>query len=183
MTTRKPEGYDGLMEVAATGADEVDEEGNPVPKKPVAVNSDRNFLEEPIDPIQPITALVRVRIPKVKPDPEFDEDGVEIPMEYNEDELEEVPFEDKCATVDTVAEGQSIWVINQAADRAIRNDIAVEMRGILDRLEAVEQSEFLQAVEREAVRFEKAFLELFIEDPDNNSDAPKVPIFDFSPAL
>ncbi len=96
-----------------------------------------------MDPTLPISALVRVRVPKVLPEPEFDENGVEIPVEYNEEELEEVPFEDKCAMIETVGEGQRIWVINQAADRAIRNDLAVEMRGILDRLEAVEQVEFL----------------------------------------
>lgn len=106
-TTRKPAGYDG----EAAQPDEVDEEGNPVPKKPVA-KVERNFAEEPVDPVLPVTALVRVRIPKVKPDPEFDEDGVEIPQQYDEEELEEVPFEDKCATIDTMDENQSIWVIN-----------------------------------------------------------------------
>lgn len=176
--TRKPAGYDG----EASARDELDEEGNPLPKKPVA-KTDRNFADEQVDPILPISALVRIRIPKMKPEPEFDEDGVEIPQQYDEEELEEVPFEDKCASIDTTDDNQSIWVINQAADRAIRNDLAVEMRGILDRLEAVEQSDFLQAVEREAVRFEKAFLELFEDDPESTTGAPKVPIFDFSPAI
>jgi hypothetical protein len=32
--------------------------------------------------------------------------------------------------------------------------LASEMRGIIDRLEAIEQQEFLIAVEEEAVRFE-----------------------------
>lgn len=57
------------------------------------------------------------------------------------------------------------------------------MRGIIDRLEAIDQHEFLVAVEEEAVRFEAAFLKLFDESQTNDSNAPKVPVFDFKPLL
>lgn len=57
------------------------------------------------------------------------------------------------------------------------------MRGIIDRLEAIELQELLIAVEEEAVRFESAFIKLFEDDPDNECKAPKVPVFDFKPQL
>ena len=84
----------------------------------------------------------------------MDDEGNPIPANYNEDDLDEIPFEDKCALIDTTISSQHIWAINQQADRAIRNDLAMEMRGIVDRLEAIDQHEFLVAVEEEAVRFE-----------------------------
>lgn len=55
------------------------------------------------------------------------------------------------------------------------------MRGIIDRLEAVDLPELFESIEEEAIRFEKAFVELFEEDPNSNSTAPKVPVFDFKP--
>ncbi len=90
----------------------------------------------------------------MQPEPEMDDEGNPIPSNYNEDDLDEIPFEDKCAMIDTNISQQHIYAINQQADRAIRNDLASEMRGIIDRLEAIEQQEFLIAVEEEAVRFE-----------------------------
>ena len=111
----------------------------------------------------------------------MDDEGNPIPMNFNEDDLEEIPFEDKCASIDTTMQQQRIWAINQQADRAIRNDLALEMRSIVDRLEAIDQHEFLVAVEEEAVRFENAFLKLFEDISSNDSNAPKVPVFDFKP--
>jgi hypothetical protein len=83
--------------------------------------------------------------------------------------------------VPTVVGDQKIWVINQQADRALRNDLALEMRVIIDRLDAVTTHEMLQAVEEEAVRFEGAFIKLFEDSEANDSEAPKVPVFDFRP--
>lgn len=97
--------------------------------------------------------------------------------------MDEVPYEDKCATIDSYRDGKRIWTINQQADRAIRNELATEMRQLIDRLEAIDLPEMLQAVEEEAVRFEKAFLGLFEDNEHNESKAPKVPVFNFSPSL
>lgn len=33
-------------------------------------------------------------------------------MNYNEDELEEIPFEDRCATIETCRDDKRIWAIN-----------------------------------------------------------------------
>jgi hypothetical protein len=55
---------------------------------------------------------VRIRIPKIKPDPELDDEGNVIPINYNEEELDEIPFEDKCAIIDTAVDDKKIWAIN-----------------------------------------------------------------------
>lgn len=56
------------------------------------------------DTIEPISAVVRIKIPKVQPEPQLDEDGNEIPTEVNQSELEDIPFEDKCLQVVTQLE-------------------------------------------------------------------------------
>lgn len=56
--------------------------------------------------------MVRIRIEKAKPAPELDDDGNAIPVNYNEEDLDEVPFEDKCATIETSRDGKRIWTIN-----------------------------------------------------------------------
>lgn len=96
--TRKQEGQEAEPELEAE--EEVDEDGNPVGKK--ASKEEKNYAEEPVDPTLPISAVVRVRIPKQQPEPEIDDEGNPIPINYNEDDLEEIPFEDKCAQIDTV---------------------------------------------------------------------------------
>ena len=62
--------------------------------------------------IDPIVAVVQVKIPKQPLEPELDDDGQEIPVEVEESELEDVAFEDKCLTLATKIEDQRIWVIN-----------------------------------------------------------------------
>lgn len=62
--------------------------------------------EEPLDEISPINAVVRIRIPKMVPEPEVDDEGNPVKAEYNEDELEEVPLEDKAASIATVSDTQ-----------------------------------------------------------------------------
>jgi len=170
-TTRKPEGYE-----VEEAQEEVDEEGNPIQKPSVM----RDYENEPTDPVQPIDALVRLRIPKKQAEAEFDEDGVEIPHSVDESDLEEVAFEDKCATIDTIGETQKIWAINQQADRAIRNDLIAELKSFSPKLDQFDLKELEQAVENEAVRFEKEFVDLFVEDDTNEF---KVPVFDFCPLL
>ena len=43
-----------------------------------------------------MTAIVRLKIPKVPLEPEVDEDGNEVVVEVNESDLEDIPFEDRC---------------------------------------------------------------------------------------
>ena len=62
--------------------------------------------EEPLDEISPINAVVRIRIHKMVPEPEVDDEGNPVEAEYNEDELEEVPLEDKAASIATVSDTQ-----------------------------------------------------------------------------
>jgi hypothetical protein len=59
-----------------------------------------------------ITAVVRIRIPKKQPEVEKDEEGNEIVQEINEEDLEEMPIEDKCYQVSTSINGQNIYCIN-----------------------------------------------------------------------
>ena len=55
------------------------------------------------------------------------------------------------------------------------------MRAVIDRLDSITTHEMLQAVEAEGVRFEEAFIKLFDDSIDNDSEAPKVPVFDYRP--
>ena len=48
------------------------------------------------DKIDPIEAVVKIKIPKVPKEPELDENGEEIPDNGPESDLEDIPFEDKC---------------------------------------------------------------------------------------
>ena len=57
-------------------------------------------------------AIVRIRVCKNYPEPVMDEDGNEILQQINEDELEEIPFEDRVLSLQSVAEGLEIWQIN-----------------------------------------------------------------------
>lgn len=62
-----------------------------------------------------IAAVVRIKIPKVAPEVEQDDEGNDIVVEVNESELEDIPFEDKCLTLQAKQEDQNIWVINHLA--------------------------------------------------------------------
>ena len=68
-------------------------------------------IETP-DVIDPIVAVVRLKIPKVPLEPELDEDGQEIPVEVDESDLEDMPFDDRCLTMVSKIEDQRVWVIN-----------------------------------------------------------------------
>jgi len=51
-------------------------------------------------------------VAKQYPDEKFDEDGNVIPTQVNENELDEVPFDDRVLLVQPVVEGRKIWCIN-----------------------------------------------------------------------
>jgi len=94
--------------------------------------------------------------------------------------MEEMPIEDKCLTITTHNEGTNIFVINQASSRVVRQEIAKEMTNYIEALRGVDLSEFNDALENEAERFENKFIQLFSSEENK---APKVPVFDFSPVL
>jgi len=56
------------------------------------------------DLIEQINAVVRIKIPKVPKEPELNEDGEEVPDETPESELEDIPFEDKCLTLNAATD-------------------------------------------------------------------------------
>lgn len=72
------------------------------------------------DTFDPIAAVVRLKIPKVVPEPEQDEEGNDIVVEYDESDLEDIPFEDKCLKIEAKKEDQNIWVINHLAQKTLR---------------------------------------------------------------
>ena len=47
------------------------------------------------------SAIIHVKIPKQKPEPQLDEEGNVIEESYNESDLEEIPFDDKCLSIAT----------------------------------------------------------------------------------
>lgn len=133
------------------------------------------------EPMQDISAVVRVKIPKVPREPELDDEGNEIVDNVEESDLEDIPFEDKCLSVTTKLEAQNIWVINHLAQKTLRADLSAEFRGLSDRLDHLDTIDFNFRLEKEAAAFEEAFLKLFEEDAENTSKAPRVPVFDFRP--
>lgn len=94
-----------------------------------------------------------------------------------------MPFEDKCLKFNCMTDEQSIWVINDCVDKAIRADIAKEFKDSVDRLEHIDQADFNFRLEKEAANFLSKFIALFSDDPQNTSNAPKVPVFEFRPAM
>ena len=54
-------------------------------------------------------------------------------------------------------------------------------RLFVERLENLDAGDFNWRLEKEAGNFEEAFLKLLDDDPDNKSNAPKVPVFDYRP--
>lgn len=51
------------------------------------------------DVIDPIAAVIRLKIPKVPQEPELDEEGNEVVAEVAESDLEDIAFEDRCLSM------------------------------------------------------------------------------------
>ena len=129
-----------------------------------------------------IQAVVRLKIPKVAPEPQLNEEGEPIEVEYDESELEDIPFEDRCLQIVTKIEEQRIWVINQMASKTLRTEISAEFRATVERLDNLDTQDFNFRLEKEAASFEDGILKLLADTPENaESKAPKVPLFDFRP--
>ena len=110
------------VKAAAEGSGEEGEEGGAGEEKKSAINFDAE------DTIDNIAAVVRIKIPKVDPVFEQDEEGNDIIVEVNESELEDIPFEDKCLTLQAKQEDQNIWVINHLVQKTLRQEISAEFR-------------------------------------------------------
>jgi hypothetical protein len=147
--------------------------------------------EEPVEnqgaqpPYDPISAVVRIRIAKKYPEAVEDEDGNPVVPEFIEEELEEIPIDDKCLSVVTNSGEQSIFCINQAAGRVVRQDLIKEMSTNIDALKGLDLTEFSEACEKVAESFETKFISLFSESTENKASdkVPRVPVFDFAPQL
>ena len=133
------------------------------------------------DVIDPISAIVVLKIPKQPKEPELDDDGNEIPVEVVESELEDIPFEDKCLQMVSKTEDQRIWVINHLAQKTLRSEISAEFRASVDRLDNLDTQDFNFRLEKEATNFEELLLALTEEKEHNESKMPRVPVFNFRP--
>lgn len=90
-----------------------------------------------------LKALVRIRIPLQRPEPELDEDGnPKEQQEVPESELQEIIPDDKAAVIQPITGEYSIWVIHQHAQRLIRQEIAKEMRRIIPELNNIDLDDF-----------------------------------------
>ena len=142
-------------------------------------------LIEGEDVIDPVTAVVRLKIPKVEVEQqeEFDDDGNPKPAsEVPESDLEDIPFEDRCLQSVCKQEDQQIWVLNHLAQKTVRTEISAEFRAMSDRLEHLDTQDFNYRLEKEAAVFEQAFLDLLSDKPEYaDLKTPKVPVFDFRP--
>lgn len=76
---------------------------------------------------------------------------------------------------------KKIWVLNHLAAKTLRNDIANEFRACTDKLDSVDGADFSFRMEKEAQAFEAKFISLFSYESDSN--APKVPVFDYRPDM
>jgi len=74
--------------------DDEDDEGREE-RKSLRFTNDEDLIRGE-DKIQPMTAIVRLKIPKVQLTPEYDDEGNEVKVEVDESTLEDIPFEDKC---------------------------------------------------------------------------------------
>ncbi len=128
-----------------------------------------------------LSAVVRIRIPYKKPEPEEDEEGNLVEKEVPEEELEEQPIEDKCHSIVTRHNGQKLLCLNQAAARTLRQELIKEFQVSCEALHTLDINEFTDKMEQEAERIESEFVGLFRDDPENKSDCPRVPIFDYRP--
>ena len=134
--------------------------------------------------IEPVNAVVRIKIPKIKPEVMQDDEGQDIIVEYTEDQIDEFDdqiIDDKVLTFETIKEDKKIWVLNHLAAKTLRTDIANEFRAMVEKLENLDGSDFAFRMEKEAKAFEEKFIKLF--DEASESNAPKIPVFSYRPEM
>jgi hypothetical protein len=133
-----------------------------------------------------LDAIVRIRIPKKQPEPEFSDGGgtlIEPEEPVDQEKLSEIEFEDKAFSCASYTKDLQVWQFNQLAQRTFRRSLATELKTYIDVLETLELDDFNIKLEREAERFEEAFVHLFSDDNKTKNNAPKVPVFNFSPTV
>ena len=173
-------------EPAAEANDDKAEDGEekPAEEGEEAKEEEKKEAVDEEDVIDAPNAIVVVKVQKVKPDPQQDEDGNDIVVEYTEeqmDELEDVPFDDKYLSFETQKDGDKIWVINRLASKTQLKEIGNEFRQLVEKLDSVDATDFNFRLEKEAQAFEEKFLSLFADDSESN--APKVPVFNYRPEM
>ena len=168
------------------------EEGEAAAVEGEGDNEETKEEKEKVDPLEkftegediydPVTAVVRLKIPKVQPEPEVDEDGNPVEVEIVESDLDDIPFEDRCLSSVAKQDEQQIWVLNQLAQKTLRTDLSNEFRGMSERLEHLDTQDFNYRMEKEAAAFEQNFLDLLSDHPEfAELKTPKIPVFDFRP--
>jgi hypothetical protein len=181
---KKLEGFLNKVKLIAPPQDTQDEEGN--------VTQSATKL--------PLKAIIRIRIPLIRPKPhevddEVPEDaeggeekkGESVPNSSRADQehqqlsthpdedqstFKESAFEDKVLMINPVASDLTsrVWVIHQAAQRVMRKDIATVLKKTVKELDDVELEEFLATVEETAVEVEKNLVKVFSLEGTNEYD-------------
>ena len=100
-------------------------------------------------------------------------------------------MEDKVLTVTNAADGIRVWAIHQAAQRAMRRDIATVLKKTVKELDEVELEEFVAGVEEQANEVEKNLVKIFSIEGTNefdeirakylNGQTAPIPTFDYEP--
>jgi len=122
----------------------------------------------------PFKAVVRIRIPFKKPEPQLveDEDGNThevIPEEVEGAPKEEIEPEDKILMLPSMNDQYRIYVNHQHASRLAREHIAKAFKEYMAELSVLDEEEMLKAVERDAELIENEFYAL----------TPDLPVFNF----
>lgn len=204
--TKKLEGFIQKVRLVVPPADTADEEGNVTPSVTKL----------------PLKAIIRIRIPMNRPkasEPADDEAPEDVDKEAedakkvesmpgsarnhehqqlsthpDEDQtgFTEQPVEDKVLTVTNVSDGMRVWAIHQAAQRAMRRDLATVLKKTVKELDEVELEEFVAGVEDQANEVEKRLVRIFSLEGTNeydeirakylNGSTAPIPTFDYEPA-
>lgn len=201
---KKLEGFTAKVKLIVPPSDVQDEEGN---------------LHQAATKL-PLKAIIRIRIPMNRPKPEVDDEVPGDEGEGEEKKQESVPasqrgphehqqlsthpdedqstfteqqVEDKVLVVPnvSVSDGLRVWAIHQAAQRALRKDIATVLKKTVKELDEVELDEFITAVEEQATEVEKNIVKIFSLEGTNefdeirakylNGSTAPIPTFDYEP--
>lgn len=179
LTAKKLEGWISRVNLVCQGVAPVqpkaegemsDEEVQPVEE----VEVDQEQAEAV--PEEAVKAIVRVRVPFKRPEPELAEGDEEDeakpePVKKENVPLEEIDYEDKVLLVNTQGENYNVLVIHQLAQRFLRENIAKAFKEYIPELEkTLDDDELLNTIEKEAEKFEEDFF---------GQQYATTPLFDF----
>lgn len=183
LPVKKLEGFLNRVKLVAPPQDTQDEEGN--------VTQSATKL--------PLKAIIRIRIPLIRPKPHELDDEVPEEPEGEEKKGESVPgsargtqehqqlsthpdedqstfkesaFEDKVLMINPISLDNTsrVWVIHQSAQRVMRKDIATILKKTVKELEDIELDEFVTAIEETANEVEKNIVKIFSMEGTNEYD-------------